>query len=55
MEELKDDKICKYCYGCNELLDENFVGVRNCINFIQARDMSEYYKSLKDAKDEIQI
>lgn len=52
MKELENDKICKYCFGCEKLANENFKGVRSCINFIQARDMSEYYLSLKEAKDE---
>lgn len=52
MKQLKDDKICKYCFGCNKLLDDNFGGVRDCINFIQAKDMSEYYRKLKGESKE---
>lgn len=34
MSKLKEDKICKYCLGCNKLEDCNFDGVRSCKTFI---------------------
>lgn len=33
MAELDNDKICKYCLGCNKLEDYNFKGIRSCKNF----------------------
>lgn len=34
MAELKDDTLCKYCLGCNNLENYNFIGTRNCKGFI---------------------
>lgn len=28
--------ICKNCFGCNRLADENFVGTYNCIWYVKA-------------------
>lgn len=33
MKQIDNKKLCKYCYGCNKLEDENFVGVMNCKYF----------------------
>lgn len=33
MTEIKKDKLCFYCMGCNKEEIELFNGVRNCKNF----------------------
>lgn len=52
MKQLKNDKLCKYCFGCEKLSNDKFKGVRSCKNFIQGKDMSEYYLSLKGEGNE---
>lgn len=36
MKEIKKNKLCHYCLGCNKLELESFTGVYRCNNFIQA-------------------
>ena len=36
MKQIEKDKLCYYCTGCMKLENEQFNGVRNCSNFIQA-------------------
>lgn len=36
MTQFENDKLCKYCLGCNKLEDENFKGTKNCKDFVQA-------------------
>ena len=52
MKQIKNSTVCKYCYGCNRLEDEQFEGVKNCKNFIPAiKDWYEkYIKSFKEEK-----
>ena len=50
MQQLEDNKICKYCLGCNKLLDENFKGVIRCKNFMQGQELDNYYKQMKERK-----
>jgi len=47
MKQFENDKICKYCYGCNKLELEDFNGVVRCNNFMQGKDMAEYYKEIR--------
>lgn len=53
MQQLKEDTICKYCLGCNKLLNMNFNGTRNCKKFIAGyinwREL--YERALKKAKE----
>lgn len=48
MKEIKKDKVCYYCYGCNLLEFESFEGKRNCKELIARRDMTEFYKLMKE-------
>ena len=48
--QLADDVLCKYCFGCERLRFLNFKGTKNCKNFIEAIDMTQYYKALKGEK-----
>lgn len=36
MTEIKKDKLCYYCNGCNKEEINGFDGVRNCKNFMPA-------------------
>ena len=45
MSQLKDDVLCKYCFGCNKLENQNFLGVRNCKNFVSG------YKNWREMYD----
>lgn len=36
MEQIKQDRLCYYCLGCNRLEDENFKGINRCQNFVPA-------------------
>lgn len=36
MTEIKKDKLCWYCNGCNKEEIDGFEGIRNCKNFIVA-------------------
>lgn len=36
--------------GCEKLAYEKFTGVMNCKNFMQGKDMKEYYKKMKGRK-----
>ena len=47
MEQIKDNKLCFYCLGCNKLGDEQFNGVMNCRNFMTGRNIEEFYKNMK--------
>ena len=49
MKQLEKDKLCKYCMGCNKLELEQFEGVHNCSNFIQAEPdwREKMWKELK--------
>ena len=49
MKQVEKDKLCKYCIGCNKLELEQFNGVRNCSNFIQAEPdwQKKMWKELK--------
>ena len=38
MKEIKKNKLCHYCLGCNKLELESFNGVYRCNNFIQAME-----------------
>ena len=33
MAELKGDTLCKYCLGCNKLMNINYIGIRSCKKF----------------------
>lgn len=35
MKQIKNDKLCKTCYGCNRLEQEEFNGVYRCNNYIK--------------------
>lgn len=52
MKQLENNNVCKYCFGCNKLEDENFEGIKNCKNFVPAvKDWyEEYIKSFKEEK-----
>ena len=50
MKQLEDNKICKYCYGCNKLEEQDFEGVSSCKYFIQATELDNYYKTLRKDK-----
>lgn len=55
MNEINLDKLCYYCYGCNQLEQEEFNGIRKCDNFepVIFNWQSEYLKGLKNnAKSE---
>lgn len=47
MQQLKG--ICKDCYGCNRLLNENFMGIYRCPNYMKGRKEDEkgYFKNNK--------
>ena len=47
---MEDSKICYYCLGCNKLEMEEFEGVMNCKDFMQGKELQEYYKKLKGDK-----
>lgn len=53
MKQLSDNKICKYCFGCNKLLLENFNGIKNYRGFEPAYEdwQEKYYKALKEEKN----
>jgi len=52
MKQFSDEKICKYCYGCNKLELENFEGFINCSNFLPAdkKWQEKYYEALRRNK-----
>lgn len=50
MKQLEDNKICKYCYGCNRLEVQDFEGVISCKYFVQATELDKYYKKLREDK-----
>ena len=52
MKQLEENTICRYCFGCNKLLLEEFNGVKHCNGFISGySDWQErYYKALKEEK-----
>ena len=49
-KQLEKNVICYYCMGCNKLLIESFLGVKNCKGFVLGKDLSEYYKELKQRR-----
>lgn len=50
METIENNKLCLYCMGCLRLENPLFKGVMSCKNFIQCKDMTEYYKKLTGGK-----
>lgn len=38
MEQIDNKKICYYCLGCNQLENEDFIGVMRCKGFIPGID-----------------
>ena len=34
MKQIDGKKLCKYCYGCNKLENENFKGIMRCKDFV---------------------
>lgn len=48
MKQIELDKLCYYCYGCNKLEQEEFIGARQCKDFVPviANWQSEYWKAL---------
>lgn len=52
MKQIELDKLCLYCYGCNKLEQEEFIGVRSCNGFIPVipKWQSEYLKGLRGGK-----
>lgn len=53
MKQLEDDKICKYCMGCNQLENENFDGVIKCDYFVTGRDnwYQNYIRAINERKN----
>jgi len=45
MEQLKKDKLCFYCYGCNKL-GTDFKGVNRCKNFVSA--VADYQEKIRE-------
>lgn len=49
MKQMPEDTVCYYCYGCNKLSLENYMGVRRCEKFIPAVKnwQEEYIEKLR--------
>lgn len=45
MSQLDNYNLCKYCFGCNRLENENFFGIKKCDDFIGAE---KWQKNLKN-------
>lgn len=45
MSQLDNYNLCKYCFGCNRLENENFFGIKECDDFIGAE---KWQKNLKN-------
>lgn len=45
MEQLKKDKLCYYCYGCNKL-ETDFEGVSRCKDFVSA--VADYQEKIRE-------
>lgn len=45
MEQLKKDKLCYYCYGCNKL-ETDFKGVSRCKDFVSAA--ADYQEKIRE-------
>ena len=46
MEQLKKDKVCFYCYGCNKLEIDQFKGVSRCKYFVSA--IVDYQEKIRE-------
>lgn len=46
MEQIKKDKLCFYCYGCNKLEIEQFKGVSRCKDFVSA--VADYQEKIRE-------
>ena len=44
--ELKKDKLCYYCYGCNKLEIAEFKGVSRCKDFVSA--IVDYQEKIRE-------
>ena len=44
--ELKKDKLCFYCYGCNKLEIAEFKGVSRCKDFVSA--VADYQEKIRE-------
>lgn len=51
MKQIEKNMLCLYCMGCNKLELIEFEGVMNCKNFIQGKDLKEYYNKLYEEKN----
>lgn len=49
VKQIREDTLCKYCFGCNKLAICTFEGVRNCKDFIASDEnwKDRYERSLK--------
>lgn len=50
MKQIKEDKLCIKCAGCNRLENEEFEGIYRCKNFFELRKeqmKNGTYKSTK--------
>lgn len=45
MEQIKKDKLCYYCYGCNKL-GTDFKGVNRCKDFVSA--VADYQEKIRE-------
>lgn len=45
MKQIDNKKLCYYCLGCNQLENENFIGVMRCKSFVSGMtDWQEKWK-----------
>ncbi len=49
MQQIKNNKLCTYCLGCNKLENEQFEGVMNCKGFVAGKNIKEFYKRMKES------
>lgn len=45
MEQIKKDKLCYYCYGCNKL-ETDFKGVSRCKDFVSV--VADYQEKIRE-------
>ena len=47
MKQIDNKKLCYYCLGCNQLENENFIGVMRCKDFLP--DTADWQEKWKEA------
>lgn len=47
MEQLKDNELCKYCLGCEQILIAQ--DVHHCENFVKAESLTPFYEALRES------